>query len=166
MKKTKTLVFTALFAAMICVMTMVHIPSGNGYVHAGDGIIYIAACILPFPFGIFAGGIGGAMSDLFSGYAIYIIPTLIVKSLNAGCFYLLKSGEKLFCKRNILISGISGLVTVVGYYIVAVILYGGAVAQLSGLPANFLQAFASTILFCGIALALDKAKIQQNVLLK
>ena len=41
-KKLGKLVFTGLFAAMICVTTafILHIPAANGYIHIGDSIIY------------------------------------------------------------------------------------------------------------------------------
>ena len=47
------LVTTALFAAAITVMTayMLHIPiPTGGYIHLGDTLIYLAACLLPFPY--------------------------------------------------------------------------------------------------------------------
>ena len=43
--KTRTLVSSALFAALVCVTTayFLHIPVGNGgYVHVGDTFIYLA----------------------------------------------------------------------------------------------------------------------------
>lgn len=77
-KKLGKLVFTGLFAAMICVTTafILHIPAANGYIHIGDSIIYIAACILPLPYGVAAAGIGGRyggpdfrLSNLYYTYA-------------------------------------------------------------------------------------------------
>ncbi len=50
-EKLRLLVTTGLFAALIYVFTAyLHIPSGAGYTHAGDGLIYLAACILPTPY--------------------------------------------------------------------------------------------------------------------
>ena len=43
----------ALFAAAIAVMTayMFHIPiPTGGYIHLGDALIYLAACLLPAPY--------------------------------------------------------------------------------------------------------------------
>ena len=88
-KKLRNMVYTGLFAALICLTTafILHIPVGNGYIHLGDSFIYLAACMLPMPYGILAAAIGGSMADLLSGYAIYAIPTAIIKSMLAGCFY-------------------------------------------------------------------------------
>ena len=81
-KNTLRIVFTGLFAALVCVAILIfHVPVGNGIVHLGDAFIYLGAIILPFPFGIFAGAIGGSLSDLLDGYAIYAFPTLIVAEL-------------------------------------------------------------------------------------
>ena len=44
--KTRTLVSSALFAALICLTTayFLHIPVGNGgFMHVGDTFIYLAA---------------------------------------------------------------------------------------------------------------------------
>ena len=46
--KIRRITATGLFAALIYVFTAyLHIPTGAGYTHAGDGLIYLAACILP-----------------------------------------------------------------------------------------------------------------------
>lgn len=164
-KNVKLYTFTAAFAALICITTgfIFHIPAGNGYVHIGDGIIYLAASVLPFPFGIFAGAIGAGMADLLTGYAIYIIPTIIIKSINALCFYMVKNGDKIFNRKAVMVSCLSGIVTIIGYYIAAVLLYGNPVAQLTVLPGNLIQAASSTGLFCILGFALDKVKFKERL---
>ena len=70
-KNIFNLVFAALFAALIFVLTkFVSIPTGIGYVHLGDAAIYLAAAFLPTPYAMAAAGIGGAMSDLVGGYFV------------------------------------------------------------------------------------------------
>ena len=65
----KLIAITAMCAALITVTTaFIKIPSPLGYSHAGDSMIYLAASILPGPFGIIASSIGGALADLISGY--------------------------------------------------------------------------------------------------
>ena len=49
----RRLVITALFAGAITMMTayMLHIPlPTGGYIHLGDAMIYLAACLLPVPY--------------------------------------------------------------------------------------------------------------------
>lgn len=161
--KIKNMVMTGVFAAMICVTTafILHIPTPNGYIHLGDTIIYIAACLLPFPYGIAAAGIGGALADFISGYPVYIVPTLIIKSLNAGCFYAIGKRKKMLCRKTITAAILSGVVTIVGYYIAAVIIYGNFIAQIiNTVPSNAFQSLASGVIFYAIAYTMDKASLQ------
>lgn len=85
MNKTRLLIITALFTALICVATMVSFPVAftNGYIHLGDGIIFLAVILLPMPYGIFAAGVGSMLADITLGYTHWALPTLIIKSLMA-----------------------------------------------------------------------------------
>ena len=62
-KKNKiyTLTLSGVFAALITIFTAYigHIPVGvnGGYIHFGDGLIYLAATILPLPYAMLAGAI-------------------------------------------------------------------------------------------------------------
>lgn len=162
--KLRITVFTGLFAALVCVLTMLHIPIGNGYIHVGDSLIYLSSMLLPFPCGLISGGIGGGLSDLFSGYAIYFLPTLIVKSINSLVVYLIvKRDGKIINVRSVSAVIISGIVTVLGYYLVAVILYGGFGAQLGTIPGNIIQAIGSAVIFIILGLAFDAAKLKDRL---
>ncbi|MCL1865862.1 MAG: ECF transporter S component [Oscillospiraceae bacterium] len=144
----------AIFAALTCVLTFtVRIPTAIGYIHPGDGVIYLCACVLPFPYAIFAAAVGGAMSDLLAGFPQWIIPTLLIKSAVTLFF---KSGVKkgkVLTKRNIIMTVPAGLVTVGGYFAASLVMYGtaGAFAEV---PANFLQAGISAVVFVVAAVAL------------
>ena len=157
----RTAVYTGLFIALTTVLTaFLHIPVGNGYIHLGDSMIYLSSVLLPFPCGIIVGGLGGALSDIISGYAVYAIPTLIIKSLNAGCFYLLYvNREKPVSVRSVVALILSSIVTVIGYYFVAVYLYGGFKAQLISIPGNVLQATGSAVLYIIVATAIRNTGI-------
>lgn len=163
-KKLRHMVYTGLFAALICLTTafILHIPVGNGYIHLGDSFIYLAACMLPMPYGIIAAAIGGSMADLLSGYAIYALPTAIIKALLAGCFYSMGVGRarSLLNRRSVISSLLCIPITVVGYYLTAVLLYGNPMAQIAEtVPANLVQAGCSAALFCIAAFALDRVKL-------
>lgn len=162
--KLRIIVFTGLFAALVCVLTMLHIPIGNGYIHVGDSLIYLSSMLLPFPCGLIAGGIGGGLSDLFSGYPVYFLPTLIVKAINSLVIYIVaKRDGKIINVRSVLAVIISGIVTVFGYYLVAVILYGGFKAQLATIPGNIIQAIGSAVIFIVLGLAFDAAKLKDRL---
>lgn len=69
-QRIRLLTSTAIFAAMITVMTayICHVPVGanGGYIHFGDSLIYIAATLLPTPYALAAAAIGGGMADLLT----------------------------------------------------------------------------------------------------
>lgn len=163
--KLLLMTYTAVFAALICVTTafVLHIPVGNGYIHVGDGIIYVAASVLPFPFGMIAASLGGGLADFLSGYYIYIIPTVIIKLLNALCFYLAGRSMKLFSFKSIMVSVVSGLVTIVGYFIADFILFGNFGAAFAAVFPGVLQPIGSTLFYCVIAFALDKISFKERI---
>ena len=82
MKRISTfkIVITALFAALICVSTMIvqiPIPATGGYANLGDGIILICACLLHPVYAVIAAGLGSVLADLLAGYVAYAPATLI-----------------------------------------------------------------------------------------
>ena len=82
---TKTLVLTALFAALCCVATMsvrIPTPGTGGYIHPGDAIVILSGVVLGPLYGFLAAGIGSCMSDLLGGYLTYV-HTLLIKGLVA-----------------------------------------------------------------------------------
>ena len=82
--KTKKLVTCAMLAAIACVATMIiRIPIPKGYVNFGDCIVLLGGFLLGPVSGALAAGIGSSLADIFSGYAIYALPTFIIKGLMA-----------------------------------------------------------------------------------
>lgn len=156
-EKLLYLVYAGLFAALTTLLTAtLHIPVGNGYIHCGDAVIFLAAALLPMPYAIGASAIGGMMADLLSGYAVYALPTFIIKGLLALCFAKL-GGEGLLGKKRILGLIVCAVVSVVGYWLTAVVLYGGFRAQLIGtVPGNLVQAGGSSVLYLAVAAALER----------
>ena len=105
MKKgnTKTIVLSALMAAIIAVstrFTAIPIPGTSGYVHVGDSFVFLAAALLPTPFAVLAAALGGALADVMYGAMVYVLPTAIVKALMAAAFFGTHS-EKLLSKKNL-----------------------------------------------------------------
>ena len=86
---TQKIVISSMFAALVCVATMlIKIPSPlKGYINLGDGIVLLAAWVLPLPYGIVAAGLGSALADLFSGYVVYAPATFVIKALMAVVAY-------------------------------------------------------------------------------
>ena len=147
---TQKIVITSLFAALTCVATiLIKIPSPlNGYINLGDGIVLLAAWVLPLPYGVIAAGLGSALADVFSGYFVYAPATFVIKALMAIVAYSL---YKLFAKKikstvSRIFSGIlAEIVMILGYYLFEGVLYG-FVSSLVNIPANAVQAVAGIVI--------------------
>ncbi len=169
----KLLLLSSLFAALIAVLTFyIKIPTHNGYIHLGDSLIYLAACLLPAPFAVISASLGGALADTLGGYTIYIIPTLIIKALLVPAFN--RKSKKLLNVQNIVALVFASAVSVAGYYIAEVVLIStsgndifSAVAWSSALyaiPSNIIQAVGSAVVFIFLAVSLDKINIKDRIL--
>ena len=79
-----TIVFTALMAALVCVVTFVRIPLLGSKVHLGNAAGLLAGLLLGGPAGGIAAGLGSALNDMVSGYGLdECIVTFISKFLMA-----------------------------------------------------------------------------------
>ncbi len=166
-KKTRLLAVSGLFAAMIFVLTAyLHIPTGSGYTHAGDGLIYLAACLLPTPYVVGAAALGGALADGLTGFLVWAPATIVIKAVTV-LFFTNKS-EKIITLRNILGILPSPVLCVAGYS-----LYEGVImtknfsaatiyAAFGQTPAYCVQVLASTVLFIICGLALDRIKFKKK----
>lgn len=166
--KTRLLALSGLFAAMIYVLTAyLYIPTGAGYTHAGDGLIYLAACILPTPYAVAASALGGALADGLSGFFIWMPGTIAIKALTA-LFFTNKS-EKIITLRNILGIIPSLVLCVVGYSLYEGIFMtkhfsAATIAAAFGqTPAYCVQVLASTVLFIVCGIALDRLNVKKKL---
>ena len=162
---------TAVFASLIALMTsQIKMPTGinDGYLHFGDCMIYLAACTLPLPYALLAAAIGGATADILAGAAVWAIPTAIIKALNALPFALIyrlnltKSPEKILNKQTSFMPLISGIITVLCYFIAEGFMYSFPAALLS-VPLSCIQALGSAILWYIAAAALDKMNFKRRI---
>ena len=167
-KSLLRITYTAIFTAIVILATSVIKFStglGEGYIHLGDCFIYLSACVLPFPYCLIPGALGGALADILSGYAVWSIPTMIIKMLNALPFALMckkYKSNKILSKQTVLMAIVSGLITILGYFIAECILYSVASATLS-LLGNTIQAVSSGIIFVIIAKATDKINLKSKI---
>ncbi|WP_455715849.1 ECF transporter S component [Anaerosporobacter sp.] len=143
---TKKIVFAALMAALTYVATtIIKIPSPtNGYIHLGDGLVFLSGVLLGPLYGGLAAGIGSMFVDLLSGYTVYVLGTFIIKTLAAmACGFLSKclvNTVKKIVPRTILSSLSGAFVIVIGYYLYESICIGyGFAAAASGIPGNIAQ---------------------------
>lgn len=163
-KSLMSVVLAALFAALILLVTAyaLHIPTGlnEGYIHLGDTVIYVAASLLPLPYGMAAAALGGALADILSGAVVWAPFTAAIKALMVLPFTSRRA--TLFCHRNGWAVGVAGLIGVAGYFVSGTVLYGFGAAVVEILP-NLIQEAAGGALYVVLALALDRAKIKNRL---
>ena len=169
LEKLRLITVTGLFSALIFVFTAyLHIPTGAGYTHAGDGLIYLAACILPAPYAVASGVIGGALADGLSGYPMWIPATILIKALTALLFS--RKTERILCLRNVLAIVPALVLCIVGYSVYeGVFLTKGLskaalIAAFTQTPAYCVQVAASAALFIALAVALDRTDLRKRLL--
>ena len=164
MKKNnlRLMCMTSVFSALIFVVTAyLHIPSHLGYIHIGDGFIYLAACILPAPYAVFASAAGAALADLLTGYAVWAPGSAIIKAVTAVLFSC--KGAKILSARNKLMLAPAAIVCAGGYYLYQGLIFGSFRAALSGTPGSLVQSVASTIAFLLISIYMDKLKLKDKL---
>ncbi len=158
-KSIVNMCFAGVLAALVFVFTAyLHIPSVNGYVHVGDGFIYLAACLLPLPYGLFVGAGGAVLADCLTGYAIWAPGSAVIKALLVLCFC--RKDKKILCGRNWIALLPAAVICVGGYYLYGSIITGNFAAPLADVPGNMMQSLCSSVLFAVLAVAADKAKLK------
>lgn len=167
-KKTRTIILTALLAALTTVATMViRIPTplaGGGYIHLGDGLVLICGILLGPGLGAVAAGVGSMLADVFAGAAAYVPATLAIKALTAAAggwlYHRMAGHSSLHTPVRVALAGIPAeVIMVAGYYLYEVGLQiaagsaagAAAAAVLVGVPFNIVQGLAGVIV-CAVLL--------------
>lgn len=166
-KSIKSTALGAVFAALIFTAAMIHIPlpGSQGYIHLGDSLIYLAASMLPFPYAAAAAAVGGALSDLLSGYAVWIPFTAVIKALNVIPFIFIKKRSKNNKRKiaaEIAACAVSGVITCAMYFISSRVIYGSFAASVANLPGDAVQAAAGGVIY----LALSSIPAIRNIISK
>lgn len=162
-KQIKLMCITGVFTAIVFVTTAyLHIPSHTGYTHVGDGFIYLAACMLPLPYGIFVGAVGALLADCLTGFAIWAPGSVIIKA--AAVLLFSRKNEKIFTLRNALALIPASAICIGGYYVYESIITMNFVAPLAGIPGYITQSVLSSILFVIVAFAMDGLKFKQRMI--
>ena len=133
---SKRIALTALFASLCLVGTIViAIPLPFGYFNVGDVFVLLSAWLLGPIYGCIAAGLGSALADLVTGYAMYAPFTLVIKACSAFTAYMVWRLLKTIIKQaryNVLLRLLSALIAetvmVVGYLLTETIFYGFGVA--------------------------------------
>lgn len=127
--RTKEINLIAIMSALVFIATFIpKIPIPLGYAHLGDAAIFLIIFVCGRKIGILSGMIGSAFADLLIGFPIWILPTILIKAVEAEIFFKLRN-------RNIFFGLIlASLFMTVGYTIFGAILYESLAAGITSTP--------------------------------
>ena len=164
------LVFTALMAAVVCVVTFVRIPLLGSKVHLGNAAGLLAGLLLGGPMGGVAAGLGSALNDFASAYGLdECLVTFVSKFLMA--LICASIARRSASRGRITLACAVGAASYVVLYMCKTFLYRRFVyglplpavwaVMLEKLPASLLNAVFATVaaplLYAALRPALQKA---------
>ncbi len=164
MKKSnlKLICTSGILTALVFVVTAyLHIPTNNGYIHVGDGLIYLAACLLPKSYALAVGASGALLADCLTGFAVWAPGSVVIKALTALLFS--SKSNKIITLRNSLATIPAALFCAGGYYLYEALIYGNFVSPLAGIPASLTQSVASTVIFIIAGFSADRMKLKAKL---
>ena len=144
-RRMKLMVRGALLAAIVAAMTMLiklPVPATGGYVHPGDGAIFLSAYLLG-PGAAVPAALGSALADILGGYAVYALPTALIKGAMGWIAGRLIMDRK--TARNIMVLMLCELIMVSGYFAFEWMMYGAGAAISAVIP-NLIQGAAGVVL--------------------
>ena len=161
-KNIKLMCLAGIFTAIVLITTAyLHIPSHTGYTHIGDAFIYLAACLLPLPYGIFVGAGGALLADCLTGFAIWAPGSVLIKT--AAVLFFSRKRKHIICLRNILALIPAWALCIGGYYLYEALITGSFLAPAAGIPGYITQSALSTVLFVILGIAMDKLNVKAKI---
>ncbi|MDR2657710.1 MAG: ECF transporter S component [Oscillospiraceae bacterium] len=147
-RQTTRLAVGGLLTAMVFLFTyFIKIPAPpSGYIHLGDGIIFLAGEIIG-PFAAVCAGLGSALADVAGGYAVYAVPTLAIKAAMGAIAGLTLGGasDRGLTLRRAAALVLSEAMMVGGYALAESWMFGGASAA-AAIPMNLIQGAAGIVI--------------------
>ncbi|BFK86960.1 TIGR04002 family protein [Pseudoflavonifractor gallinarum] len=158
----KYIVVSGLFAACITMTTayLFHIPFPGGYIHLGDVLIYMVACLLPTPYAAAAAAIGAGLADLLT-YPAWCLPTLVIKSCLV--FFFTSRASTFLCKRNYVGLVLASAFSPAAYGLCAVVLYGSIQSFWPQFAGTAIQSLGNGVIFLIVARAVDMTHLKQQM---
>jgi len=142
------LVFTALMTALVFVATYLpHIPIPLGYAHLGDAVIFLLALLTPRRSALFAACIGSALADLLGGFALWIVPTLIIKFVMAEIVCRIGRRGAVLAPRISIVAALflSSLWMAAAYTLAGAVLYASLPAALASSPGLLMEGLVNSV---------------------
>ena len=162
------IVMTAMMIALILVATSFFkfpVPMTQGYVHLGDGMIFLAVLILGTRNGSVAAGLGSALGDILGGYAFWAPWTFVIKFLMAlvmglfiQAFRKKREGNNARGTTAVNIIGMTlgGLEMSIGYFVAERFIYGNWAVAALAIPWNIGQFVTGIVVAVVLYAALKK----------
>ena len=146
---TQELVFTALMTALVFVATYLpHIPIPLGYAHLGDAVIFLLALLMPRRSVLVAACIGSALADLLGGFAIWVVPTLIIKCVMTELVCRMgRRGTVIASSTSVIVAlTLSSLWMAAAYTLAGAVLYASLPAALASAPGLLMEGIVNSII--------------------
>ena len=161
--RTYWVVRSGMFAALIFLsIWFFRVPNGlGGFIHFGDSLIFVAATLLPLPYGLFVAALGPGLFNLAAeGGAIWFPFTIVIKPLMALCFT--SYGDTILgpVRNRVAPFAAAGINTGL-YFIANMILFDGWAAGVAALPGLAIQGMGSIVFFFVIGMALDRLRAKR-----
>ena len=142
---TREIVFTGLMTALVFIATFVpHIPIPLGYAHLGDAVIFLLALLVPRRPAIIAACLGSALADLLGGFALWAVPTIVIKYGMAEIVYRIAPQGRAMGQGRIVTALLLSSLWMAFAYTLAV-LYGGVTAALAATPGLLAEGVVNSI---------------------
>ena len=145
---TREIVFTGLMTALVFIATFVpHIPIPLGYAHLGDAVIFLLALLVPRRPAIIAACLGSALADLLGGFALWAVPTIVIKYGMAEIVYrIAPQGRAMEQGRIVTALLLSSLWMAFAYTLVGAVLYDGLIAALTSTPGLIVEGIVNSVI--------------------
>ena len=148
-QKTAELALAGVFTALVCVFTMyvqVQIfPAKGGLVHLGNVPLFFAAAFFGRRVGALCGGLGMALSDVLTPWAVYAPVSLVVVGLMGFVFGWIV-GEKPVLSR--LLPAVAAVLAIklAGYYVGEALIFHSFLVPVYSITGNAIQIVTGAVI--------------------
>ncbi|MDS1029269.1 ECF transporter S component [Bacillota bacterium LX-D] len=164
----KDIVIVGLLAAICTIGTMIKIPYGNGaMVHLGTAALFASAILFGGVRAGLAGAIASAFVDLFSGFFLYTVWSLVIKGI-AGLIVgsIAHSGGS---KGNSVVRNILGCIlgavwTLAGYLVAWTAVIGRFEAAIANVPSSLITSSVGILIAIPLSATLRIALSKSGIL--
>lgn len=166
---TKEIAIYGLFIALVYVSTrFINIPgpTSGGLFHLGNVMFFTIAMVFGKKAGAISGGVGMALFDLTSPYAIWAPFTLVIRFAMGYVIGVFSNKQSNTGKKTILFATvgliIATIIMIVGYYIAEGIIYGNWIVPIQSIWGNSMQCIVGTAISIPLTAALKAGFKSRN----